>query len=385
MAKNSEIASEMNRAAILELLRTQGPLSKADMKRILNISFPAVTYNVKKLMEDNLIYECGEADNAIGRKATLLAFNSRKAYLVGVDLGRQNIRTMCSDIAGNILQYHTVKISTGDVFEQVIERIYEIIKATRITVEDVACVGISIPGIYDMSTDSHKLAPFVEGWGDESLMLRLKQEFPMEIYIENSVNLGAVGERWQGIAKGYDEIAYVDFGVGFGSALIKGGELVRGNNGAFGEVGFMVLQKDRLLREYSDEGALEKLIPSSKIASVIDQYFENDSRISIKKVFEFIKERNIEMELEDIPSYFAMALVNIAVMTNPEVLVISGRLGCAIYRDYREYIDRVMRGNVPFPPKILVTELAERANVIGAIAVSMIHSSSKYTNFREFK
>lgn len=80
-----------------------------------------------------------------------------------------------------------------------------------------------------------------------------------------------------------------------------------------------------------------------------------------------------------------MALVNIAVMTNPEVLVISGRLGCAIYRDYREYIDRVMRGNVPFPPKILVTELAERANVIGAIAVSMIHSSSKYTNFREFK
>ncbi|MDE6950710.1 MAG: ROK family transcriptional regulator [Lachnospiraceae bacterium] len=385
MAKNSEIASEMNRAAILELLRTQGPLSKADMKRILDISFPAVTYNVKKLMEDNLIYECGEADNAIGRKATLLAFNSRKAYLVGVDLGRQNIRTMCADIAGNILQYHTVKIGTGGVFEQVIERIYEIVKATGITIEDVACIGIGIPGIYDTSTDSHKLAPFVEGWGEGSLMQRLKQEFSMEIYIENSVNLGAVGERWQGIAKGYDEIAYVDFGVGFGSALIKGGELVRGNNGAFGEVGFMVLQKDRLLREYSDEGALEKLIPSSKIANVIDRYFKKESEISIKKVFEFIKEQNMEMELEDIPSYFAMALVNIAVMTNPEVLVISGRLGCAIYRDYKDYIDKVMRGNVPFPPKLLVTELAERANVIGAIAVSMIHSNSKYTNFREFK
>lgn len=385
MAKNSEIASEMNRAAILELLRTQGPLSKADMRRILNISFPAVTYNVKKLMEENLIYECGEADNAIGRKATLLAFNSRKAYLVGVDLGRQNIRTMCSDIAGNIMQYHTVKIRPGDVFGQVIQHIYEIVETAQVTMEDVACIGIGIPGIYDMTTDSHKLAPFAEGWGDESLMQRLKQEFSVEICIENSVNLGAVGERWQGIAKGYDEIAYVDLGVGLGSALIKGGELVRGNNGAFGEAGFMVLEKDRLLREYSDEGALEKLIPSSKIANVIDRYFKNDSRISIKKVFEFIKEQNIEMDLEDIPSYFAMALVNIAVMTNPEVIVISGRLGCAIYRDYKEYIDKVMQGNVPFPPRILVTELAERANVIGAIAVSMIHSNSKYTNFREFK
>lgn len=118
---------------------------------------------------------------------------------------------------------------------------------------------------------------------------------------------------------------------------------------------------------------------------MIDRYFKKESEISIKKVFEFIKEQNMEMELEDIPSYFAMALVNIAVMTNPEVLVISGRLGCAIYRDYKDYIDKVMRGNVPFPPKLLVTELAERANVIGAIAVSMIHSNSKYTNFREFK
>lgn len=385
MAKNSEIASEMNKAAILELLRTHGPMSKADMKRILGISFPAVTYNVNKLMEENLIYECGAADNAIGRKATLLAFNSRKAYLVGVDLGRRNIRTMCSDIAGNIIQYHTAKIKPGHVFDQVIQHIYEIVEASQISIEDVECIGVGIPGIYDEASDTHILAPFVENWGEESLLQRLKEEFSMKVYIENSVNLGAVGERWKGIAKGYDEIAYVDFGVGFGSALIKGGELVRGNNGAFGEIGFMVLEKDRLLRTYSDEGELERLIPSWEIAKVIDRYFIDEPQISIKKVFEFMNEQNTELKLEDIPSYFAMALVNIAVLTNPEVLVISGRLGCAIYRDYKEYIDKVMKGNVPFPPTILVTELAERANVIGAIAVSLIHSNSKYTNFREFK
>lgn len=385
MAKNSEIASEMNKAAILELLRTQGPMSKADMKRILNISFPAVSYNVKKLMEDNLVYECGEANNAIGRKGTLLAFNSRKAYLVGVDLGRCNIRTMCSDIAGNIIQYQTSKITTGNVFEQVIQHIYEIVEAAQISIEEVECIGVGIPGIYDAATDTHRLAPFVKNWGDGSLMQRLKEEFPVNIYIENSVNLGVVGERWKGIAKGYDEIAYVDFGVGFGSALIKGGELVRGNNGAFGEIGFMVLEKERLLRNYSDEGELERLIPSWEIAKVIDAHFSDTPQISIKKVFEFMKKQNTSLRLDDIPSYFAMALVNVAVLTNPQVLVISGRLGCAIYRDYKEYIDEVMLGNVPFPPTILVTELAERANVTGAIAVSLIHSNSKYTNFKEFK
>ena len=77
MKKSSEIASSLNKKAIVALLREKGPMSKADLSRALNLSFPAVSYNTKKLIEEHVICEIGTADNALGRKGTLLAFNAR--------------------------------------------------------------------------------------------------------------------------------------------------------------------------------------------------------------------------------------------------------------------------------------------------------------------
>lgn len=384
MPKNSEVASEMNQAAILDLLRDKGPLSKADMTRMLGISFPAVSYNVKKLMNDNMIYEVGEADNAIGRKATLLAFNSQKAYLVGIDLGRRNIRIMCSDVVGNIIEYKTTQIAEGNVFQQVIDNIYSIISVSGITISDVICIGVGIPGIYDKTDDKHKLAPFAEGWGEKSLYTCLKEEFSVEICMENSVNLGAIGERWKGVANGYEDIVYVDFGVGFGSALIMNGELIRGKNGAFGEIGYMVLGKDSLTTTFNEEGALERLIPSKKIEKIIQQLSGLQPDISIKSMLEAIEKNDPAIRAQDVIAYFAMSLINTVVITNPDILVISGRLGCGIYKEYQTYIDAMICGNAPFPPKVQVTKLAERASVIGAIAIAMLHSNNNYHDLRQF-
>lgn len=385
MSKSSKNAGGTIKETILKLLRTKGPLSKADMARTLGLSFPAVTYNVKKLLDDNLIYFAGCGDNVLGRKATLLAFNSQKAYLVGVDLGRNNIRTMSADIAGNILAYQTRPIKSGNVFDQVIENIYDIVKKTNISIEDVIGIGVGIPGIYDSETDTHRLIPFVEGWGDQSLMATLEDEFSTSIFMENSVNLGAIGERWKGAANGFDFIAYLDFGVGFGSALIMNGELVRGKNGAFGEIAYMMLNKDNLPDKFSEEGALEKIIPSERIGRIIASKFSKSTLIDIKQVFEMINEEDMDDSIFNAPTYFAMAIANTISVTNPEILVISGRLGCALYSGYKEYIDHVVNNNVPCSPKIVCTELAERANVIGAIALAMVNSNSNYDNLRQFK
>ena len=60
-----------------------------------------MSYNTKKLIEEHVICEIGTADNALGRKGTLLAFNARLSYLAGADIGRNHIRAMCSDMGGN--------------------------------------------------------------------------------------------------------------------------------------------------------------------------------------------------------------------------------------------------------------------------------------------
>ena len=114
MKRSSEIASAINKNAILTLLREKGPMSKADLARALGLSFPAVSYNVGRLLEEKRICELGAADNALGRKGTLLAFNARFSYLAGADIGRDRIRVMCADMGGEILSFRQRQIRQGE-------------------------------------------------------------------------------------------------------------------------------------------------------------------------------------------------------------------------------------------------------------------------------
>lgn len=368
MQKSSEIASAINKNAILELLRQKGPMSKADITRALKLSFPAVSYNVKKLQEENLIYEVGAAENALGRKGTLLAFNAQVSYVVGIDIGRNTIRVMCSDLGGKILAYQTRKIQRQeDVMQQVIETVHETVCQSGIAVSDVVCIGVGTPGLYDEKADCLHLAPFAETWGKGPLLQRLKQEFPVNFVIENSVNLGAIGERWQGAARGYDNIFYVDLGVGIGSAAIIDGVLMKGKNGAFGEIAYMVLGKNQLPTCFSEEGALEKLIPSRLIGDACG----DSSDIQIRQVLQRMAESGEYPNIQEVPLHFAMALVNSIAVVNPDLLVIAGKLGNALYQAYEQEIQTLIQASVPFPPEITCTQLLEKASVYGAVSAAL--------------
>ena len=61
-------------------------MSRADLSRKLGMSFPAVSSNVKVLLDAGYIREIGEGNNPFGRKSTMLSFNADRGYIVGVDV-----------------------------------------------------------------------------------------------------------------------------------------------------------------------------------------------------------------------------------------------------------------------------------------------------------
>ncbi len=384
MSKNSELASRLNKEEILRVLQKDGPMSRADLRRAIGISFPAITNNVNKLIHKGLVIELGEANNAMGRKATLVAFNSTRSYLIGVDVGRSNIRAICIDLSGNTLAMCEHKINIEeDVFSQVKSTIYNVIKEAQIDISEVTAIGVGIPGIYDKATGKHMLNPFSYGWSNGSLYKYLEEEFKVKIYMENSVNLGLIGEQWQGACKGYKNVAYINFGVGFGSALILNGKLVRGHNGAFGEMGYMILEQDKLIRETSDEGALEQLIPSGEINSIIKKMYKSGDTIIMSDVLDKLKNSPGGLSSEKLVNYFAMAIINLISITNPEIVIIAGRLGCALYKENDEIINKAIKINVPFAPKIYLTKLNEKANVIGAAALALKNANKQHELLRD--
>jgi len=379
-----EVIGNMNKNAILALLRKEGPLSRAEIVRKLNISFPSVSSNVKALIEAGLVLEIGESEknNGPGRKSTLLSYNACKGYVIGVDAGRSQIRAMCSDLLGtpvaNVNKDSSYQNSGEYIFEQILSAITDLIDMSEISVNNLKCICIGIPGIWDEAKGKNKLAPFIHSWEDIKVKDLLESKFDTTVIVDNSVNLGAIGEKWQGTARGYKDIVFIDYGVGIGAGIILNNELYRGRNNAAGEIGYMALDKFYLRRSFKEEGALEELISGASIINSMKSFSNNKRDYSMEEIFKMADESNLLAKnvLNDMLIYLSIAIVNIVSVINPEIIVLSGRLGTAIGERYMQEITDILEAHVPYLPDLVISELRDNAPIIGAIAVAIRYANS---------
>lgn len=107
MAGTPQYIRNLNENLIMDALITQGSMSRADISRQTGLSKPTVSSAVEHLIERNLVKETGRADNAQGRKATLIQFNETAYYVCGIDIGATRIRIALSDLNGQIIAYDT--------------------------------------------------------------------------------------------------------------------------------------------------------------------------------------------------------------------------------------------------------------------------------------
>ena len=205
-----ELLGEMNKTLILDYLRKNGPKSRADIKRVLGLSFPTVSTNVRDLIESNMIIETGISDNSIGRKATLLEFNSNIGYVLGVDVGRAYIRMMICDLSGGILFSTVSEKGTQQTVQGILEQIdiefERVLRGAGIRQEELLIISIGIPGIVDEKEGRHRLAPFMVPFENIRLDQYMRDKYGIPTICGNSVDFGAIGEKWKTGANQYAEL-----------------------------------------------------------------------------------------------------------------------------------------------------------------------------------
>ena len=373
-AATPETLGESNRMLILKQLRKHGNMSRADLSRCLGISFPAISSNVKSLIEAGYIMEVGAGDNSIGRKSTLLAFNNERGYVIGVDLGRFKTRVMMADLLGNSLASLTEPTETEGGAEEIINRLidlfYQMIQMSGREKEKILCICIGTPGVvYD---DKIVLAPFLPDFSASVLKERIAGEFSGEVMIENSVNMGAIGEKWKGAGTAYQNFLFINYGVGIGSALVLDGKLYKGTNLAAGEIGFMVSDSRNLRDQFDEVGVLENTIARNKIEkSITHGNFQSEVDELMKKYRKF--DPYSRALLDEVYLSLGTAMINIATMLNLDVIIISGGLGISIGVLFQESWQELLKAHIPFPPKIIFSTLDNQEGLLGAVSVGMEH------------
>ena len=364
---------EINRKLLLDYVRKNGPTSRADLHRNLNMSAPTVSANVKKLLETGFLLEAGEADNSIGRKATLVMFNEKRAYVAGVDIGRSQLRLSLADLLGKEIVSLKEPSRLSDLKNQLHCLIERALEETGIDRAQLSCIALGIPGIQDPHTGNAVLAPFADKMDLYSLIGMLEAQYPAKVLVENSVNYGAIGEKWQGVAQGYRNILYISYGIGIGAGVILNEELFRGASGAAGEIGYMVSDSALLHGIFDSCGALEQEISGGVIQKILRDHGRD---AEVAEILQGHTDDDFSRELvERIVRSMGVVMINMTAMFNPEAIVVGGGFGDLLVEPFRPVWLDMLRRHVPFVPEILSSRLHAHANVLGAVAAAIRYAN----------
>jgi len=386
-----KLMKRLNRSAILELLREQGSMSRAKIARILHLSPATVTRIVSKLVEEDLVLEMGAGDSTGGRRPTLLEFNYAANAIIGVDMGGTQIVGALADLGGNILQKASLPSSSGegqkDGLEQLTKVIEQLLSNPRLENQELRGIGIGAPSI-TLHQEGIVVWAASLGWKDLPLKKILEDRFQVPVFVENDVNLAALGESWYGTGKDVDDLVCISIGTGIGAGIVIGGKLYRGHSEAAGEAGYLVPDSSYLGKRYEHFGCIETLSAGAGIVrraltaverngdTILRELVGGDLKaLTAEMVFEAARRGDplAQEVVDETVDYLSIIVASVAAILNPELIVLNG--GIARSDDLLiEPIRRRVEGVVPVMPLIRASGLGENAAVMGAIAM-VLHST----------
>src|SRR5918994_6392313 len=161
---------EINRALALNLIRTNQPISRADLARLMGTRRGAVTLLVSELINERLVFEGATGEAKRGRKPTFLYIDSRKRCVVAVDIRPTRTYIMVTDLVGRQLASVTTFPTERDP-KRFVAGLVKRVKAILVEHKDLGhCqgLGVVVPGMVESSTGTVLRAPNL-GWRDLSL------------------------------------------------------------------------------------------------------------------------------------------------------------------------------------------------------------------------
>lgn len=260
-------------------------------------------------------------------------------YCFGVDIGGTTVKMGLFSSEGEIFEKWEIKTRTENEGKEVLPDIAASVRAKmkekNLSTEELAGVGIGVPA--PVSEDGVVKNSANIGWGYKNVKQEMEELLPgVHAKIGNDANVAALGEMWLGAGKGCTNMIMVTLGTGVGGGVICGGQIVSGANGAGGEIGHICVDyQEKETCGCGKKGCLEQYASATGIARLARKKLDGDERdtvlrknkdVSAKTVFEAVKQGDrIAVEIaEEFGAYLGHALANIAVIADPERIVIGG-------------------------------------------------------------
>jgi glucokinase len=377
---------DINRSAILEIIRRESPIARSAIAERLGVSLPTVMRIVDELIEDGFVRPQGDTEWSGGRRRSLLEFNADGHVVLGVDMGGTKIYGALANLGGCVLDELTIArhgTQGEDSFAALTTLVDGLLESPRLEGRQVRGIGVGAPGITLHKEGIVKWA-FTLHWQDFPLKARLSERYSLPITVDNDVNLAALGELWFGAGQNCQNMIVIAIGTGIGAGIIIDGALYRGSNEASGEIGNMLPGTRFLGQNYLDFGALESVASGTGIASRARAALKGRRRpadleaLLAEDVFDAARlgQKWAWNLIHETVDYLAVSIANLAVSFDPELIVLGGGVSRSADLLVGPILQR-MEGTIPTIPRLVVSSLGLRAGVMGAVT-NVLHNTSNF-------
>jgi predicted NBD/HSP70 family sugar kinase len=232
---------QINRNLILNLVRKQQPISRADLARVSGLQRSTVSLIIEELIADRLVVEGPTGRLPRGRRPTFLQLNSQRAVLA-LDIHPDQITLAISDLGGKILAQKLVDIpESARSVPAIVSAIKKMISEHKQKAFDG--IGVCLPGRTDPVLEDPIFAPNLH-FPIRDIRKRIAKATGLRVEMDNVANACALAEVWFGESDGAHDLVVVNVSEGIGTGILANGKLIRGEKGMAGEFGHVQLDPD---------------------------------------------------------------------------------------------------------------------------------------------
>jgi predicted NBD/HSP70 family sugar kinase len=225
---------------ILALFRSRGPLTRSEVMDSTGLARSTINQRLDALLAAGLIVPAGESISTGGRRPGRFAFNAEVGITLVADIGASGLRTAACDLAGVVLAERATRINVATGPREVLGTVgrcfEELAGEVGRAPEDVKGVAVGVPGPVQFATGRVVSPPIMTGWDGFDIPGFFRDRYGTTVLVDNDVNVMALGEQ----RASYPDVAHLAFlkvGTGVGFGIVAGGQVLRGTQGAAGDIG----------------------------------------------------------------------------------------------------------------------------------------------------
>jgi len=230
--------------------------------------------------------------------------------ILGVDLGGTNVR------AGLVEKNRLAKVVSSPINnmgaeKEVLNQIFSVVDP--LIQKNLKGIGVGVPSVLDLKRGILYDVQNIPSWKRVPLKAYLEKRYQIPAYVNNDANCFAVGEKYFGRAKKYDQAVGLIVGTGLGAGIIANGRLYSGINCGAGEFG-MIPYRDHNYEYYC-----------------CGQFFKNVHHISGKELYEKAKNQDADalQIFSEFGTHLGEAIKAILYAADPEIIILGGSVSKA--------------------------------------------------------